>query len=62
MERALTPSPPAPAAAAQLRQFRTLSHPGIMGRAFHVLLMGHGVPPGCAGAVHGLKYRRPLPR
>lgn len=61
LERSLTQSPPTPTAAAQLRQFRTLSHPGIMGRAFHVLLMGRGVPPSCADSIHGFKYRRSLP-
>ena len=28
-----------------LRQFKTLTHPGIMGRAFKVLALGKGIPP-----------------
>lgn len=54
------PSAP-PEATAALRQFRTLSHPSMMGRAFHVLVMSRGLDGCAADAIHGLKYRRPFP-
>jgi len=58
---ALARRPPDPEAQAALRQFRALSHPGIMGRAFHILAMVRGLDAGAADSIHGLKYRRPFP-
>lgn len=59
-EARLTAHPQDPGARLALRQFQTLSHPTLMGRAFHVLLMARGVPTGTT-ALPGFRFSRPFP-
>jgi SAM-dependent MidA family methyltransferase len=42
-----------------LRQFQTLTHPGIMGRDFKVLVLGKLVPAKIAKTLSCLRYARP---
>jgi SAM-dependent MidA family methyltransferase len=61
METALVNNARDAATSAALRQFRTLTHPEIMGRAFRVLVMSKGVSADGSAGIAGLKYNRPFP-
>jgi SAM-dependent MidA family methyltransferase len=61
MESTLQKQPTDPEAAAQLRQFRSLMHPEIMGSAFRVLVQARGADAAALSGVAGLKHARPFP-
>jgi SAM-dependent MidA family methyltransferase len=52
--RAMEGKHPGPAAAKWIRQFQTLTHPSQMGRNFHVLVLGKGLPE--SFQLSGLRY------
>lgn len=60
LEHQLAAQPADPAAHQALRQFQTLSHPGMMGCAFHTLLMARGLAPDAA-TLPGFRFSRPFP-
>lgn len=60
LEQRLARDPRDVEAARALRQFRTLTHPEIMGRVFRVLVQERGVGA-AAAAVAGLQHARPFP-
>jgi len=50
--------PPEGVTAVLLRQFQTLTHPGMMGRAFQVLTLGKNVPAGLEERLSGYRHAR----